>query len=118
MSTLPPAKTAREVVVFVDPYSTGCTIAQEISNRGYLVVALWTIGFSDEMKTHIPNSCASLKYFCEMTQVESLDETADTLRSKVEPHTIVACLAGGEAGVDVADALSENMGLLVCHMHS
>eukprot|EP00547_Thalassionema_nitzschioides_P005643 CAMPEP_0194216736 /NCGR_PEP_ID=MMETSP0156-20130528/19566_1 /TAXON_ID=33649 /ORGANISM="Thalassionema nitzschioides, Strain L26-B" /LENGTH=949 /DNA_ID=CAMNT_0038945567 /DNA_START=101 /DNA_END=2950 /DNA_ORIENTATION=- len=109
MSTL---TTVKEVVVFVDPYSTGCIIAQEMSNRGYLVVALWTIGFSDEMKTHIPNSCSSLKYFLEMTQVESLDETAANLRSKLEPHSIVACIAGGEAGVDVADALSENMGLM------
>eukprot|EP00548_Thalassiothrix_antarctica_P007332 CAMPEP_0194136790 /NCGR_PEP_ID=MMETSP0152-20130528/6778_1 /TAXON_ID=1049557 /ORGANISM="Thalassiothrix antarctica, Strain L6-D1" /LENGTH=959 /DNA_ID=CAMNT_0038833585 /DNA_START=37 /DNA_END=2916 /DNA_ORIENTATION=- len=107
-----PTRNDKGAVILVDPYSTGCTIAQEIVRRGYVVVALWTIGFSEEMKTHIPASCASLKYFAEMTQVESLDETAKLLRELLEPMKIIACITGGEAGVDVADALSENMGLL------
>jgi len=108
-----PPKNNKGAVILVDPYSTGCSIAQEIARRGYVIVALWTLGFSEEMKTHIPSSCASLKYFCEVTQVESLDETAEILRTRLGPHTeIIACLAGGEAGVDVADSLSENMGLL------
>jgi hypothetical protein len=51
---------SKKVVVFVDPYSTGCVVAQEMARRGYLLIALWTIGFSDEMKTHIPASCGKM----------------------------------------------------------
>jgi hypothetical protein len=35
-----------QVIVFVNPYSTGCVIAQEMVCRGYNVMALWTHGFA------------------------------------------------------------------------
>jgi hypothetical protein len=102
----------RQCVVLVDPYSTGCVIGQEMAKRGYLLIALWTIGFAEEMKTHVPKSCGTMEYFAEIDQAATLEETDKVLKEATGDHTIAACLAGGEAGVDFADALSEHLGLL------
>ena len=106
----------RKVVVIVDPYSTGCLVAQEMSKRGYLIMALWTRGFSEDMKTHVPKSCGgNLDYFKEIDQGDStLQEVSISIQQTCgeKDYELIACLAGGEAGVDYADALSEYMGLL------
>jgi biotin carboxylase len=102
----------RETVVIVDPYSTGCLIAQEIAKRDYLIIALWTKGFSEDMKLHVPKSCGHLEYYCQLDEAASLEETARVVREATTDNPVVACLAGGEAGVDLADALSEHMELL------
>lgn len=103
-----------KLVIVVDPYSTGCMIAQEISKRGYHLMALWTAGFSDEMKTHVPVSCADLRYHAELTQGDgaSLEEMEMLARKAGEPYEIIGCVAGGEAGVDFADEFSEHLGVL------
>lgn len=101
-----------EAVVIVDPYSTGCLVAKEMAKRGCVVLALWTRGFSPEMKTHVPVSCGpSMNYFAELDEQETLEATALAVREAVGSRTLVACLAGGEAGVDLADALSEHLQL-------
>lgn len=102
----------RKCVVLVDPYSTGCIVAQEMAKRGNLLVALWTIGFSNEMKTHIPASCGNMEYFAEVDQQTTMEETEKVLKEAIGAHPVIACLAGGEAGVDFADAFSEYLGLL------
>lgn len=102
----------KKVVVFVDPYSTGCVVAQEMAKRGYLLIALWTKGFAEEMKSHIPASCGHMEYFAEITEASSLEETEKLLLEAAKGREIAACLAGGEAGVDFADAFSEYLGLL------
>jgi len=98
----------------VTPYSTGCCVALEMQRRGYAIVAMWINGFAEEMKTHVPLSCAKeLKYVREIDEQGTLELTL----KEIERHCteadleIVACLAGGEAGVDVADIVSEAMGL-------
>jgi len=102
-----------KLVVLVDPYSTGCVVAQEMTRRGYQVMALWTFGFAEEMKLHVPLACAGLEYFAEVTEMENdVQGTIDLLQKTAGDLTIVACLAGGEAGVDFADVVSERMGLL------
>lgn len=101
----------KEIAVVVDPYSTGCCVAQEIQKRGYLLVAVWTTGFSEEMKTHVPTSCGRMDYFGEIQQADTLEETKARLEEAAQSHKIFCCLAGGEAGVDFADALSEHLGL-------
>ena len=103
----------RKCVVIVDPYSTACVIAQEIARRGYLIIALWTHGFSEEMKTHVPESCGRMDYFAEIEEVSGdLQETEKALRIAALGNPVVACIAGGEAGVDYADAFSEHLGLM------
>jgi predicted ATP-grasp superfamily ATP-dependent carboligase len=101
----------RQIAVVIDPYSTGCCVAQEIQKRGYLLVAVWTTGFSEEMKTHVPARCGRMDYFAEIDQAESLEETKTRLEKATNGHKIFCCFAGGEAGVDFADALSEYLGL-------
>jgi biotin carboxylase len=101
---------SKEMVVLVDPYSTGCCVAQEIKKRGYSIMALWTVGFSPEMKTHVPLSCEGLTYNVELDEDPAgLDVTMELVLKAAGRLRVVAVLAGGEAGVDLADALSERM---------
>jgi biotin carboxylase len=102
----------KKVVVLVDPYSTGCVVAQEMAKRGYLLIALWTKGFAEEMKGHVPASCGIMDYFAEITEADSMEDTEKLLLEAAQGREIAACLAGGEAGVDFADAFSEYLGLL------
>jgi biotin carboxylase len=103
---------SKEAVIIVDPYSTGCLVAEEILNRGYKIIALWTDGFSEVMKTHVPMSVRNLTYYAEVTEVKaSLVDTETAVKKAAGSFRIVACLAGGEAGVDLADALSEQLGV-------
>ena len=100
---------SKEVVVVVDPYSTGCLIVQEIQSRGYKVIALWTKGFSEEMKKHVPLSCGTMHYHEEVTEGDNVGETTQLLYKAAGKLRIVACICGGEAGVDAADLLSERL---------
>ena len=100
---------SKEIVVIVDPYSTGCCIALEILKRGFSVIALWTRNFAPEMKTHVPLSCGVMKYFAEVTEEDSLESTVAAVYKAAGEKRVVACIAGGEAGVDLADALSERL---------
>jgi len=100
---------SKEAIIIVDPYSTGAVIAWEIMKRGFSCIALWTRGFAPEMKTHVPISCGTLNYWDEIEEAESLDETMKVVYKAAGQLRVVACIAGGEAGVDLADVLSEKM---------
>ena len=102
---------SNEVVVIVDPYSSGCCVAKEIMSRGYKVIALWTNGFAEDMKLHVPLSCTGMTYYAQVTEAATLEATAAAAQSAAKPRRIVACLAGGEAGVDLGDSLSEKLGV-------
>jgi hypothetical protein len=100
---------SKECVILVDPYSTGCCVALEIMKRGFTVIALWTKNFAPEMKTHVPLSCGVMTYFKEIEEAETLVETVQAVYKAADQKRVVACIAGGEAGVDLADALSERL---------
>jgi biotin carboxylase len=100
------------LVVIVDPYSTGCLIAQEISKRGYLIVALWSDGFAEAMKSHVPQSCGVLNWYAQLDEAKTMEETGALVRDAARDSTLVAVIAGGEAGVDLADGLSEFLGVV------
>mmetsp|Transcript_16175 Transcript_16175/g.37258 ORF Transcript_16175/g.37258 Transcript_16175/m.37258 type:complete len:982 (-) Transcript_16175:345-3290(-) len=102
----------RQIVVLVDPYSTGCVVAQEIQRRGYFIVAMWTIGFAEEMKSHVPVACGKMEYFAQLDQLETHEATMSKLLEVANGHEVIACMAGGEAGVDYADAFSEYLASL------
>jgi hypothetical protein len=104
---------SNQVVVLVDPYSTGCCIGQEMQKRGYSLVAVWTHDFTGDWRLHIPASCGGvMHYIAEVTEIEgeTLEQVANKVRQAVAPKQVICCIAGGEAGVDYADALSEQMG--------
>jgi hypothetical protein len=104
---------ASKIVIIVDPYSTGCLVAQEIAKRGFSIMAVWSKGFSMEMRQHIPRSCGPLNYIAQVEQMETIEETAKACHAAAgQEFKLHACLAGGEAGVDCADALSEYLGLI------
>merc|ERR1719253_1698474 len=63
------------------------------------------------MKTHVPKSCGRMDYFGEIDQAESMEETKARIEEAAQGQKIFCCFAGGEAGVDFADALSEYLGL-------
>lgn len=107
LKTSPYLHASKKVAILVDPYSTGCIVAQEMQLRGYLIVALWTAGFAPVMKTHVPKSCGRMDYYAQVDEQPDMEETKQILLAATKGHTICACLAGGEAGVDYADALSE-----------
>lgn len=100
---------SKEVVVVVNPYSTGCVIAKEVQSRGFKVIALWTKGFAEEMKKHVPIACGSMTYYDQVTEGDNLGETTRDLHKAAGKFRIVGCLCGGEAGVDAADSLSERL---------
>jgi biotin carboxylase len=100
---------SNECVVLIDPYSTGCVIAEEIQKRGYTIMAVWTKGFTPIMKTHVPLSVGELKYIAEVDEQDTLADTASAVYKAAGKLRVVACIAGGEAGVDLADALSEKL---------
>jgi len=101
-----------KVIVIVDPYSTGCVVAQEALKRGYKLVVVWTKGVG-ENKTHVPTSCAdSLTYYAEVNEHNNLTETAIAVTEAATPFEVKACICGGESGVAFCDALSEKLGLL------
>lgn len=102
---------SKEIVCLVDPYSTGCCVAEEIFKRGYKIMALWTKGFAEEMKTHVPLSVGKLNYHAEISEADTLPDTVTEVYKAAGQFRVVAVIAGGEAGVDLADALSERMNL-------
>lgn len=63
------------------------------------------------MKTHTPTAAGKMKYYAEITECESLADTVQTIYKAAGNLRVVACLAGGEAGVDCADIVSERMSL-------
>ena len=63
------------------------------------------------MKTHVPEACGELPYIAQVDQQVGQDLACQDAAG-VPDKQIIACLAGGEAGVDMADALSEYLGLL------
>ena len=79
----------QQIALVVDPYSTGCLVAQEIQKRGYLLVAIWTIGFSAEMKTHVPAACGRMDYFGEIEEAETLEETKARIEEIAQGHKIL-----------------------------
>ena len=113
-TTTAPAPTGAAVII-VCPYSTGCCVALELQYRGYNLICVWPRDFSAYMKTHEPVSCrGKLKYAVTVDEADSIGKTATVVKDIATRNhwDIAACICGGEAGVDLADALSEELGLL------
>ena len=97
----------QKAIVVVTPYSSGVCLAKEIALKGYKLICLWNHGFSDAMKLHVPQSCADLCYFAEVDEGGTLGETVQIVEDAAQGREIVAVVCGGEAGVDLTDALEK-----------
>jgi len=97
-----------EVVIVVDPISTGGAVAFEAFMRGYKVIALWCNELQPDFRTHVPNCCTTngFAYFTEVEEKSSILETAAAVKAAAGKMPIVACIVGGESGVTLADKLS------------
>lgn len=102
----------RDVVIVVDPFSTGFNCAREIYNRGYDIIAVWTAGLEQSMKTCTSSDRGDFRFFGEIEQQKTLEQTKQRILDVVGPsRNVVGCLVGAESGVDYADALSEYLGV-------
>lgn len=63
------------------------------------------------MKLHIPLAAGKMSYHAEITEQKTLSDTAKAIYQAAERLRVVCVLAGGEVGVDCADAVSERMNL-------
>lgn len=101
-----------QAIAVVDPVSTGANVALEALTRGYAVIALWTLDLPASFRSHVPQSVAShLSFFAEVEEQLELDATTAALRKAVGSLTLVGCICGCESGVNVADRVSEAMGV-------
>jgi len=100
-----------EAVVVVDPLSTGSSMAMEAAIRGCAVIALWDRDLPQDVRSHVPSSRRFFHYHAEVTEVETIQETAAAVSTAAGNLHIIACIVGAEPGVALADALSEELGL-------
>jgi glutathione synthase/RimK-type ligase-like ATP-grasp enzyme len=85
-----------------------------------LLIRVWSAGISEIMKGHTPLSCKDLRYYDTITVDDLLSSpdddimqvTAKAIQEAAGDFPIVSIMAGGDRGVDFADALSEKFGLL------
>lgn len=102
----------RSCVAVVDPISTGANMAAEVASRGYGVIAVWCREVTPELRTHVPLSVKGLRYLAEVSEMPSVKETAAAVRHAAGKLQLLACIVGCDTGVTLADALSEELGLL------
>jgi hypothetical protein len=127
-ATLPSYST---LVLLIDPISTSCRIAQEISKRGHHLCALWTkdyIGDSAEQQSkRSPGTygCGGLRYKAELEEgrdyvvgdgdVSSLVDVVQEVASTAK-LSIVGCFSGSglSRATRLADGLAVKLGLEPC----
>lgn len=104
---------SKEAVIVVDPYSTGCCIAKEIMKRTYTVVAVWSKKVTAETKEQVPLGCSSLAYHAEISETDScsLQELVAAIQQAAKHLRVVACICGGESGVELTDNISKKLQL-------
>eukprot|EP00401_Gymnodinium_catenatum_P020411 CAMPEP_0117558474 /NCGR_PEP_ID=MMETSP0784-20121206/52854_1 /TAXON_ID=39447 /ORGANISM="" /LENGTH=275 /DNA_ID=CAMNT_0005355803 /DNA_START=44 /DNA_END=867 /DNA_ORIENTATION=- len=100
-----------QCVVVVDPISTGGSLAVGAKARGYEVVAVWNSEITPDFKAHVPPEAKGFKFHAEINELPSVQQTAAAVREAAGTMEVVACIVGGESGVTLADALSEELGL-------
>jgi biotin carboxylase len=100
---------SKEAVVIVDPFSTGALVADEVIKRGFGVIALWSNGLSPDIRSHVPVSCGKMNYLAQVDAADDLMKTSEAIYKAAGMKKIVACFAGGDTGIALADALSEQI---------
>ncbi|CAK9048523.1 unnamed protein product, partial [Durusdinium trenchii] len=106
---------AMEVIVIVDPISTGARMAEVASSRGFRVVSLW----SKECTPQIRGALAGIRDGYEAVEEQAsiaatVEAIQDQLRrtSPSSATVLSACIPGNETGVKLADLISLHLGLL------
>jgi biotin carboxylase len=98
--------------VVVDPYSSGKYMLAELQHRNIPIIAVRsTTKMSDQfLRSHKANQC----FFAEFLEFEDMDECLEQLSRAIQalPYQVLAVLPGSEPGVELANRLSDKLGLL------
>jgi biotin carboxylase len=99
-------------VVVVDPFSTGAVLAADLFQRGYKVIALYSANLDQLLNVAnlVPKGVT-----VSFEAVVPFDDNLGVIQERLaalKAVRVVAVLPGAETGVELADALSEAMGLV------
>ena len=105
------AEKRQNAVVVIDPFSTGAVLAADLCAQGFKVVALYSANLDHlvNVQSLVPQGLA-LSFEAVVPFHENLAVLQERLRDLADLN-ITAVLPGAETGVELADALSEAMGL-------
>jgi len=98
------------LMIVVDPFSTGAVLVGEILSRGVKVIRV----FSDIFPDHLLNLVLEgirLEYVATVQHKGDLAETIRAFETFKSTWQILGCIPGCETGVELADAISEALGL-------
>jgi len=105
------ASADRDVLVVVDPISTGLILVQQALARGLEVVAVWSESVPDQLKQFVAKGI-NVRYIGVVQHEEgALASTTATVRAIVGDRRLRAVLVGCETGVLLGDELSEALGV-------
>jgi biotin carboxylase len=100
-----------QAVVVVDPFSTGACLAAHCYSLGYKVIAVYSAQLDElaGLASLIPQGMV-----LEFHSIVPIEEDIGEVVRKIEScgFPVIACMAGAETGVELADELSSHMGLL------
>lgn len=102
---------SKTAVIVVDPISTGANLASEILSRGYPVIRVLSRSCPESVANLVDASGELLSNFAATIEHKG-DVEATIQAAKKVGFVIIAVFAGSELGVEVADELSERMGLM------
>jgi len=103
------ASANRDVLVVIDPISTGAVLASQAVERGLAIIAVWSESVPDELKGYVDKRL-SLRYIGVVQHVEGkLEATARAVRA-ISGERLKGVLVGCETGVLLGDALAEELG--------
>lgn len=99
------AAMTRRLVAVVDPFSTGALLAPEFDRRGWAAVAVLS-------SKNIPEAFLRsfhLDHYVDV--IDAVDKSTDELVTLLRQHEPAFVVAGSEWGVELADLLSDRLGL-------
>ena len=103
------ASANRDVVVIVDPISTGAVLASQAVQQGLAIIAVWSESVPDDLKGFVDKRL-SVRYIGVVQHAEGkLKATARAVRA-ISGERLKGVIVGCETGVLLGDALAEELG--------
>ena len=115
LSSIPADPAGRpSMIAVVDPFSTGAHLAREVTLAGLKCARVFSIW--DSPVAALIQQGMEVEYAATVQHNDSMDDQAKAIAMTLEalqnlPFNIIAVIAGAETGVELADKLSEAMGL-------
>ena len=100
-------RSAKPILVIVDPMSTGAALAENAHNRGMLVFCVWSDVCPESLR-HFVAEGQPMPFVGETTHNGNLK---DTIAALYKVGTVGEVIVGSEPGVELADALAHALGL-------